>query len=87
MNEDKELRNNVERTIQRMKRAEEQQSSFFSLTVYLGTLGMLIVIPIVFAAFAGAWLDRQFGTYFLTFGLVAAGAVVGMINVWLYVRK
>ncbi|PLY06727.1 MAG: F0F1 ATP synthase subunit, partial [Desulfuromonas sp.] len=45
MQTDDKLRQQVERQAQRMKQAERNRSSLLGQTVYIGTLGLLLVLP------------------------------------------
>ena len=58
-------------------------------TVYLGTLGLVFVIPVILGAYAGNWLDNQLEGYSMrwTLSLIFLGLVVGAINAWLMIRE
>ena len=84
-----ELRRQVERQARRMKKAERERPTLAGQTVFLGTLGLLLVLPIVGGAYLGYWLDNRAGDYSIrwTIGLLLAGVVVGVMNVYFYTRE
>lgn len=88
MNPKEELRKEVEQQARRMKQAEEDQPSMIKQTMYLGTLGLLFVVPIVGGAYLGLWLDElssDFSAYW-TLSLILLGVIVGMFNVYYYIK-
>ncbi|MEA3411215.1 MAG: AtpZ/AtpI family protein [Pseudomonadota bacterium] len=87
--ENDELHNNVERQAQRIRRAERDRPTLLSQTVYLGTLGLVFVLPVVGGAYLGLWLDGMLEGYSMrwTLGLLFLGLVIGAINVWLMIRE
>lgn len=88
MNEEN-LRRAVEKQVKRMKRAEKERSSLLAQTVFMGTLALLFVLPMVFGVYLGNWLDNMAQGYsiFWTMGLLIAGLVVGLFNVYIYIRE
>ena len=87
--DDKQLRKSVEQQIKRMQRAEKERPTMLAQSVFMGTLSLLFVLPVIVGAYLGNWLDDQSESYSVhwTIGLIVAGLVVGMINVYLYVRE
>jgi len=83
------LRKQVERQARRMKKAERERPSLISQTVYLGTLGLLFVLPVVGGAYLGRWLDSLVAGYSTrwTLSLIVTGVMVGALNVYLYIRE
>jgi ATP synthase protein I len=84
-----ELRKQVERQARRMQKAERERPTLAGQTIYLGTLGLLLVLPIVGGAYLGDWLDSRAGDYSIhwTIGLLLAGVAVGVMNVYFYTRE
>lgn len=72
-----------------MKQAEHEQSTLLAQTVYLGTLGLLFVAPVVGGAYLGRWLDGLAEGYSVrwTLSLILLGVFVGIVNVYLFIRK
>lgn len=72
-----------------MRRAERERHSVLSQTVYIGTIGLLFVLPIVGGAYLGQWIDARLEGYSVqwTLSLIFIGVVVGAINVYLLIRE
>ncbi|MGD8957156.1 MAG: AtpZ/AtpI family protein [Chromatiaceae bacterium] len=85
---DKELHDRVERQVRRMRQAERERTTLMAQTVYLGTLGLVFVLPVIGGAYLGSWLDGMVEGYSMrwTLSLIVTGLVVGAINVWLLIR-
>ena len=83
-----ELRKQIERQARRMKQAERDQPTLMSQTVYIGTLGLVFVLPVVGGAYLGHWLDSLVAGYSIrwTVSLILLGVMVGGINVYLMIR-
>lgn len=88
MTTDNHLKKHIERQAQRMKKAEREQSTLLAQTIFIGTLGLLIVLPVVVGAYVGHWLDTQITGYSIrwTTSLIILGVIVGAINVYLYIK-
>lgn len=89
MSEDDELRKQVERQVRRMRQAERERSTLLAQSIYMGTLALLFVLPVILGAYLGNWLDEQSLGYSFrwTIGLIFAGLVIGVINVYMYIRE
>jgi ATP synthase protein I len=72
-----------------MRDAERERPALMAQTVYLGTLGLVFVLPVIGGAYLGNWLDSMVEGYSMrwTLGLIVVGLVVGAINVWLLIRE
>ena len=81
-----ELKTKVKVKIRRIKKARREQGDFYAQTVYLGTLGCLIIFPILIGTYLGLWLDRKFESYVFTGAFIILGAFTGAITVYLYIR-
>jgi len=88
MNHDQQLRKQVEQQVQRMKKADAERPTLLAQTIYLGTLGLLLVLPVVAGAYLGRWLDDRSGGYSTTWtlSLIVLGVTVGAINAYLFIR-
>ena len=84
-----ELKKQVERQAQRMRQAEEDRPTLIAQTVYVGTLGLLFVLPLVGGAYLGRWLDGMQEGYSMrwTLSLLFLGVIIGAINVYLFIRE
>ena len=83
------LRQNIEKQAQRMVQAEKDRPTLLAQTVFLGTLALLFVLPVVGGAYLGHWIDSQLPgySYRWTTSLLMTGVFVGGMNVYLYIRK
>jgi len=84
-----ELRKQVERQARRMKQAERDRPTLIGQTVYVGTLGLLFVLPVIGGAYLGHWLDSLAAGYSTrwTLSLILLGIFVGALNVYLFIRE
>ena len=83
------LRKQVERQARRMKKAERERPTLISQTVYIGTLGLLFVLPVIGGAYLGQWLDSLAAGYSIrwTVSLILLGVFVGALNVYLFIKE
>lgn len=86
---DEQLRRAVEKQVKRMQRAEKERPTLLAQSVFMGTLALLFVLPMILGAYLGNWLDNMAQGYsiYWTIGLLLAGLVVGIINVYIFVRE
>ncbi len=84
-----DLRKQVERQAQRMKKAERERPTLIGQTIYIGTLGLLFVLPLVGGAYLGHWLDSLATGYSIrwTISLLLLGVVIGALNVYFFIRE
>jgi len=83
------LKEEVTKQIRRMKQAEEDRPTLLRQTVYLGTLGLLFVVPVIVGAYVGQWLDSLVPGYSMrwTLSLIVLGVGIGAMSVYLNVRE
>lgn len=83
------LRKQVERQANRMQKAEQDRDTVLGQTMFLGTLGLLLVVPMVIGAYVGHWLDSRGNGYggYWTVILLLLGLVIGAVNVYLFIRR
>lgn len=88
MNDDK-LKQHVTKQIERMQQAEKERPTLLAQTVYLGMLGLLMVVPVILGAYLGRWLDGLVEGYSLrwTLSLIILGVGVGAVNVYLFLKE
>jgi ATP synthase protein I len=84
-----QLQQRIDEQVERLKKAERDRPTLLAQTTYIGTLGLLIVLPVVAGAYLGRWLDSLMAGYSLrwTLSMIFLGLIVGAINVYLYVRE
>jgi len=88
MNDRQRLRKEVEKQVKRMKQAEKERDTLMAQTVFLGTLGLVFILPIILGAYLGNWLDdmREGYSEHWTLSLMFLGIIIGAINVYLLTR-
>jgi ATP synthase protein I len=84
-----ELRRKVQQQAQRMQKAERERPTLMGQTVYIGSLGVLFVLPVIGGVYLGHWLDVRASGYSIhwTISLLLLGIVIGIINVYLFIRE
>ena len=89
MQQQDELRKRVERQAQRMEKAERERSTLMSQTIFIGTLGLVFVLPVVGGAYLGNWLDSLVAGYSIrwTVSLILLGVIIGMLNVYFLIKE
>jgi ATP synthase protein I len=82
------LEESVEKRVRRMKQAETERRTLIGQSVYLGTLGVMFVLPVVAGAYLGEWLDSLAEGYDVhwTVSLIVLGVFIGALNVYFFVR-
>jgi ATP synthase protein I len=88
-NTGRKLKERIGVQTRRMKQAERDRPTLLGQTVFLGTLGLLFVVPVVVGAYVGQWLDGFVEGYSIrwTISLIVLGVVVGAMNAYLFVRE
>lgn len=83
------LKERISRQTRRMKQAERDRPTLLGQTVYVGTLGLLMVIPVVVGAYVGQWLDSLVEGYSIrwTISFILIGVVIGAVNIYLFVKE
>jgi ATP synthase protein I len=86
---DDRLAQRVEQQAERMRRAERERRTVLAQTVYLGSLGLMFVLPVVAGAYLGHWLDEKLAGYSMrgTLSLMFLGIVIGAFNVYWLIRS
>lgn len=89
MENKKRLQEKIEQQAKRLEQAEKEKSTLLAHTVFLGTLALLFVIPLIAGIFMGRWIDEQLSgySYRWSVSLLITGLVIGGINVYLYIRR
>jgi ATP synthase protein I len=84
-----DLKHKVKQQARRMQQAERERSSLLAQSIYLGTLALLLVLPVVIGAYLGLWLDSLVENYSVrwTVSLIVLGVALGALNVYLFVRE
>ena len=71
-----------------LKKCNLNQPTIIGQTVYLGTLGLVFVLPVIAGAYLGRWIDGMVEGYSLrwTLSLILLGVFTGALNVYFLVR-
>ena len=89
MNHKQRLQRQVDNQVKRIKKAQREKNSILAQTLYLGTLGLVLVLPVIGGAYLGSWLDSMADGYSMrwTLSLLLLGVVMGAINVYLLIKE
>lgn len=84
-----QLQKQIARQAERMKQAKKNQPTLMSQTAYIGTLGLIFVLPLIAGAYFGRWLDGLAAGYSIrwTMSMLFVGVVIGAVNVYLFIRE
>ena len=82
------LKATVESQAGRIRKAERERRTLLANTIYLGTLGLIFVLPVIAGAYLGNWLDNRLKGYSFswTVTLIVLGVFMGAVDVYLFVR-
>lgn len=85
---DPRWQHSVRREVRRLARARRQRRGLLGQSLYLGTLGIVFVLPLVAATYLGLWVDRQLPGYSVrgTVSGIVIGLAVGALDVYLLLR-
>ncbi len=83
------LKQSVELSVRRMKKAIDDRPTVYAQTVYLGTLGLVFVLPVIAGAYLGRWLDSRLPGYSVswTITLIVLGVFVGAVDAYLLLKE
>jgi ATP synthase protein I len=86
---EREMEEGVARDTERMRQAERDRGTLLAQTLFLGTLGLVLVIPVVAGAYLGRWLDSLVSGYSVrwTVSLIVLGLAIGIMNVYLLLSR
>ncbi|QSR89119.1 AtpZ/AtpI family protein [Methylacidiphilum caldifontis] len=85
----KKLVEEVQKDVEKTEKARQFKPTLLSQTVFLGTLGVLFIIPVIIAAYLGKWLDEKLPGYAIhwTISLIILGVILGAINIYIFIRN
>ena len=83
-NDDKQLQQQIDKQSKRLQKADRERRSILSESVFVGTLGLVFVLPVVVGAYLGRWLDSKIEGYSMrwTLSLLIVGIVLGGYSVY-----
>lgn len=84
-----ELKTKVEKKIKKIEKAKKERPHLLAQTVYLGTIGIIFILPMIIGAYLGVWLDDKFRgfSYSWTISLIFLGIIIGAVNVYLFIKE
>jgi ATP synthase protein I len=87
--DDQRLQREIEKQAERMARAERERPTLLAQTVFLGTLALLFVVPLVGGTYLGHWIDSAQPGYSVRWTMIGmvAGLLLGAVNVYVYIRN
>jgi ATP synthase protein I len=82
------LKDSVQLQAGRIRKAERERRTLLANTIYLGTLGLIFVLPVIAGAYLGNWLDNRMNGYSFswTITLIVIGVFIGAMDVYFFVR-
>ena len=89
MNNQQQLRRKIDSQIKRIKKVEHDRPNLLSQTIYIGTLGLVMVLPVIGGVYLGRWLDSLLAGYSMrwTLSLLFTGVVIGTFNVYFLLKE
>jgi len=86
---DQRWRRSIVREVRRTVRAQRERQGLIGQSLYLGTLGLVFVLPVVAATYIGLWIDEELPGYSVrgTLSGIVIGIAIGALNVYLIVRE
>ena len=83
------LKDRLTEQARRRDKAERERPTVIGQTIHLGTLGLLMVLPMVGGAYLGRWLDGMVEGYSMrwTLSLIFLGILIGATNVYLFMKR
>ena len=86
---DKKLRRKLQSQVHRIQQSEKEQPTLLVQTSYIGTLGLLLILPIIGGAYLGHWLDGLATGYSVrwTGSLIVLGVFIGGINIYWLIKQ
>jgi ATP synthase protein I len=85
MNHQQQLKHKIENQVKRIKKAEQDTRPDIPS---IGTLGLVMILPIIAGVYLGHWLDDKVEGYSIhwTLTLLIAGIVIGIFNVYFLIK-
>jgi ATP synthase protein I len=89
MTTDPKWRDAVQTDAERLQQAERDRPGLLRQTLDLGTLGLVFVLPLIAATYAGHWIDQSLPGYSVrgTLSGIFIGLALGATNVYLLTRE
>lgn len=85
-----ELKKSVQADVEKIKKAKKDRPTLLAQTIYLGTLGIIFILPVIAGAYLGVWLDNKMKNFFSiswTISLIIVGVFIGAINIYFFMKE
>lgn len=84
-----ELKKSVTSSIEKIEKAQKEKKTVIAQTMYLGTVGIIFILPVIICAYIGVWLDNKLTgfSFSWTISLIFLGICIGAINVYLFLKE
>jgi ATP synthase protein I len=88
MNDQKNLKNKIDKQVKRIKKADQDRPDLLSQSVNLSSLVLVMLLPIIAGLYLGHWLDGMMEGYSMhwTLSLLFVGIVIGVFNVYFLIK-
>lgn len=85
----KKLQESIKADIKKIERSKKDRPGILAQTVFLGTLGLIFILPVVGGAYLGLWLDNKLQgfSFSWTINLIILGVIVGAVNVYFFIKE
>ncbi|CAI9085444.1 F0F1 ATP synthase subunit [Candidatus Methylacidiphilum fumarolicum] len=85
----KKLVEKIQQDVEKKEKAQKFKPTLLSQTAFLGTLGVLFIIPVIIGAYLGKWLDEKLPGYAIhwTISFIILGVILGSLNVYVFIRN
>ena len=84
-----QLQEQLKRDIEQRQKAQRERSSVVAQTIYLGSIGLMLILPIVGGAYLGHWLDQkspEFSSSW-TISFILIGLGIGVANIFFFMKE
>ncbi|MCL5260531.1 MAG: AtpZ/AtpI family protein [Gammaproteobacteria bacterium] len=83
------LQEKMRKSIKKLDAEKKDRQTIFAQTIYLGTIGIIFILPIITGAYLGVWLDNKLHGYSVswTISLIFLGIIIGAVNIYLFIRE
>jgi ATP synthase protein I len=85
----RKLINAIDLDIKKLEKSKKEKNNLLSQTIYLGTVGLIFIIPVIIGGYVGIWLDSKITgfSFSWTISLIFLGIIIGAINVYLFFKE
>jgi ATP synthase protein I len=87
--EHQKLRAKVRSSAKKFDKAKKERRTLLAQMAYLGTVGVIFILPVIIGAYLGVWLDNKLRGFSVswTISLILLGVIIGAINVYLFIKE